>query len=362
MEEDVKNNPHLSYAKHILEKHVKLSDYDSILDYGCRNGATTHYMYLSASKKTSRIIGLDSSTKNIVDARTRQITTLLESAHCTANHSHIGALTKKESFSSSPIEASSLTSSSRVEIKAIEAQSESSCPIDECSFYYRTIVPEETSATESFEHSTSLMQWHIMGPSDRLTFCVDNLVALSYQGNRAQLVTSFDTMHLFRNKDRVIRNMVTVLKDNGTLLMTTHVESMHTKVIFELLNSKIKETPWSQAFQNFNLEAEYSPLTSIEELKELLRKNNFKTISTLTEERYCNSKEQVSSYLEQDFSVFFQFRSLLPEQKKQLCDAIAQEYINHFPAKKGSIDLPESLIVKASRHIYSPFSGSGWRH
>ncbi len=364
MVEDVKNNPHFAYSKHVLDDHLKnLSEFDSIIDFGCRDGITTHYLYrCTRPKVTSKIIGLDPSLRHIIAAKTRQVAHLLQPAKLPAVAA-VQQLTRKESFSSSPLEVSTLSSSCQLEvgIQASADLSKGDGPLEDFPFYQRTLTSEETSA-QAADLSTSLVHIQDIDSRDRLAFYVDNLVTLSYKESRARLVTSFNNLHTFTAKENFFESVCALFKDNGILLMTTQLESPHITTILALLQKKVTETPWKEAFANFYAQTAYAPVSSMEALRTLLKKYKFNKAEIVSEERYCTNKQNVSSYLEHEFYAFNQFVSLSSEQKKQLCDSIAQEYMLHFPAKNGSIPLPNTVIVKAQRHLYAPFSGIGWKH
>ncbi len=359
MDDDAKHNPHFAYSRHVIDDHLKtVCEFDSIIDFGCRNGITTHYLYTKTNpKKTSRIVGLDPSVRYIIAAKERQSRHLLAPVTSPAA-APAQQLTRKESFSSSPLEVSTLSTSYPLQVSEPADKDESH---DDFSFYQRTLVAKETSNPE-LDLYTSFIHTQDIDSRDRLEFLVDNLVTISYEGSRAQLVTSFNNLPTFLNKEIFFSNIAKLLKDNGTLLLTTQLESSELKTILDILKTKVTETPWRDLFARFNTEEFYKPLSSMEELKKLLKKYNFNRADIISEERYCTSHHNVSAYLEHEFYAFAPFRFLSVDQKKQLCDSVAQEYMHHYPAENGSIPLPHTVIVKAQRHISSVFSGVGWKH
>lgn len=364
MDDDAKHNPHFAYSRHVIEDHLKsVSEFDSIIDFGCRNGITTHYLYTRTNpKNTSKIIGLDPSVRNIIAAKTRQVAHILQPAQSTVNAPK-HQLTRKESFSSSPLQVSSLSTTYPLEVgvPAQEDQSQSNGSPGNFSFYQRTLTAKEILKPE-LDLSTSLVHIQDVDSRGRLAFYVDNLVTLSYKESRAGLVTSFNNLHTFANKEVFFDSICKLFKDNGVLLLTTQLESVHLTTILQLLQKKVSETPWKDTFADFNVEDGYVPVSSIEELITLLKNYKFKKADIISEERYCTSQHNVSAYLEHEFYAFAPFGSLSTEQKKQLCDSVAQEYTHYFPAKDGIIALPNTVIVKAQRHLYSPLAGIGWRH
>lgn len=363
MNDNAKNDPHFAYLRHVIEDYLKnLSEFDSIIDFGCRNGITTHYLYSRTNpKKTSKIIGLDPSVRHIIAAKSRQVAHLMQSTQSTAND-HIHQLMRKKSFSSSPLQVSTLSSSDPIEAVEIAHadQLPNSVP-DNYSFYQRTLAAADTLKPE-LDLSTSLVHLQNVDSRDRLAFYVDNLVTLTYRESRAQLVTSFNNIHTFAIKEVFFDSICKLFKDNGILLLTTQLESPQLTTILNVLQNKVTEAPWKNVFTHFHAKAAYVPLSSIEELKKLLKKYKFNKAEIILEERYCTNQQSVSSYLEHEFYAFIPFGSLSPEQKKQLCDSVAQEYIRTFPPKNGTIFLPNTVIVKAQRHLYSPLAGIGWKH
>lgn len=361
MDAQESNDPHFAYARHVIEKHLNLTEFDSIIDFGCRNGSTTHYMHEHARKNTLKIIGLDPSLAAIAQAQKRQL--IVQFKDEAFNSSPKQSLTRKESFSSSPSPGSTSYLSSEIDLGVPEYQ-EDATPVQDVSFYQRTITPENRSFSNPINLATSIV--HI--PTDRIKFFVDNLVSLSYPSltrdtdKRAQLVTSFNNIHSFHDKNIFFTNMITLLRDNGTLLITTQLQSTHSQLIYDIFIKKVSETPWKEHFQNFFIEEACTFFTSLHEIQELLKKHMFRNSDIICQKRYCDTRETMSIYLQQEFEIFRQFRGLSVEQKKQLCDAIAHEYTLSIPRVNDSIPLPESVIVKARRHIFAPFSGLGWKH
>lgn len=364
MDNDAKHNPHFAYSRHVVEDHLKnVSEFDSIIDFGCRNGITTHYLYTRTNPKTTaKVIGLDPSVRYIIAAKTRQVSHLLLPAKSPAVVA-VQQFTRKESFSSSPLQVSTLSTSYPLEVEASAHadQSLNNESVENFSFYQRTLAAKETTKPE-LDLSTSLVHIQDVDSRDRLEFLVDNLLTLSYEGSRAQLVTSFNNLPTFSNKEIFFSNIVKLIKDNGTLLLTTQLESPELKTILHILQNKVTETPWRDLFVHFNAESSYMPVSSIQELKILLKKYRFSKADIISEERYCTTPQNVSAYLDQEFYAFAPFSFLSAEQKKQLCDSVAQEYIRYHPAINGSIPLPHTVIVKAQRHIPAVFSGLGWKH
>lgn len=324
MEDNAVEDPHFAYSRHVIQEHLNLSEYDSIIDVACRDGKTTHYMNeCTHPQKTTKIVGLDPYIYNIACALTRQKASLLTHA-------------KSSPLSSSPLQTSTV----------------SPLPSE---------INLEVHSYQSPAQSTSLA-------ADRLKFLVDNLIIVSYPtlehspDKRAQLVTNFDALHRFEDKNIFFQNIITLLKDNGTLLMTTRLASAQSQIIVALFQKQISLTPWKDYFYNFLIDIEYAPLTSLEELNTLLKTHKFSKTEIITQKRYCKSKGALSSYLQQEFNIFHHFLRLSAEHKKQLCNSIAHEYSLLCSDSNGSIILPESLIVKTHRHVYSPFAGTGWNH
>lgn len=340
MDEDIDatNDPHFAYSKRVIAHHLPLKEFDSIIDFGCRDGKTTRHMARNIiQSKATKIVGLDPSVRNIANARMHQnVTTKTPSA----------LLKRKESFSSSPLQVSALSITEVIAAQPTLAEN---------------IFSENEwcmTSTHSVEQPSNLCNSALLQKAEslaRIQFLVDSLVDFSYsnaqpiEDKRVQLVTSFDTVQRFHNKDNFFKNICELLKDNGTLLLTTHFESPHSRALSALFQEHVKQMPYKNHFEPFHLDKEYCPFNSLTELHLFLRRYSFKRPEIITQQRYAPHSNDLSMYLEHVFQLFIPFVSLPSDQKKLLCDSIAADYALLFSQEDKSIQLPESIIVKATR-------------
>lgn len=304
--EDQKDH-HLAHARDILAKcQIDVRKYPTIIDVGCRTGKTTAYMYtLSDPEKNTVILGIDPSVSLISGALERCL--------------------KAD-------EEKLFMKLSRLSLSA------------DSSFF--TIQPPSSPNQEQKQKLS-------------LYFSVTNLDSIP-KATKYHLVTSFNSAQLAQKKHEFLSSLSGLLHQEGTLLMTTKIRCAKTLRLMRLLNSLVKEPEWEKQFTDFDIDLEYYPFSSHVDIFKDMENISVKDVKLSITRYSLETVEEVSKYFQDELIIFSHFRRLKNEDKIKFCNQLAQRYSITDVEFQNKIELPDTIVVRATKDEYSVFSGKDW--